>query len=147
MQRDATGGGGAPTDRLAGEAQTIGSLVAGVIKDLQDLVRAEIQLAKTEIKEDAAAAGKAVGAMVVGGLVGLVGFVFLMLALTYGLATWLPLWVSALIVAVALLVVAAILALWGKKELGAASLAPEQTIATLKEDQRWAKQQIRSVKR
>ena len=136
-----------PGERLAGEAQSIGGLVSGVIKDLQDLVRAEIQLAKTEIKEDATVAGKAVGAMVAGGLVGLVGFIFLMAALMYGLAVWLPLWASALIVAALLLVVAAVLAMWGKKELAARNLAPEQTIATLKEDQQWAKQQINSVKR
>jgi len=136
-----------PGDRLASEAQSIGGLVSGVIKDLQDLVRAEIQLAKTELKEDATAAGKAVGAMVAGGLFGLVGFIFLMLALTYGLATWLPMWVSALIVAVLLFVVAAVLALWGKKGLSSTKLGPEQTIATLKEDQQWAKQQISSVKK
>ena len=136
-----------PGDRLASEAQSIGGLVSGVIKDLQELVRAEIQLAKTEIKEDATAAGKAVGAMVAGGLVGLVGFIFLMLTLVYVLDIWLPLWVSALIVAAVLLVVAAVLALWGKNQLAATKLGPEQTIATLKEDQEWAKQQINSVKR
>ncbi len=136
-----------PADRLVDEAHGIGSLVGGVIKDLQDLLRAEIQLAKTELKEDAMVAGKAIGAMAAGGVVGLVGFVFLMLALTYGLATWLPLWVSALIVAVLLFVVAAVLALWGKNKLAATTLGPEQTIATLKEDQQWAKQQISSVKK
>ncbi|MBA3415925.1 MAG: phage holin family protein [Chloroflexia bacterium] len=139
--------GDRPGDRLAGEAQSIGALVGGVIKDLQDLVRAEIQLAKTELKEDATAAGKAAGAMAIGGVFGLIGFIFLMLALTYGLATWLPMWVSALIVAALLLVVAAVLALWGKKELAATKLGPEQTIATLKEDQQWAKQQLSSVKK
>lgn len=137
-------GGG---ERLKQEAEGIGSLVSGVVKDLQDLFRAEIQLAKTELKEDAQATGKAAGAMVAGGVVGLVGFVFLMLAATYALALALPLWLSALIVAVVLIVVAAVLALWGKKELAATKMGPEQTIATLKEDQAWAKQQISSVKR
>jgi CHASE3 domain sensor protein len=145
------GGSGVPNDnpgaRLTDEAQGIGALVGGVIKDLQELLRFEIQLAKTELKEDATAAGKGAGAMVVGGLIGLIGFIFLMLALTYGLATRLPMWASALIVAVLLFVVAAVLALWGKKELAATKLGPEQTIATLKEDQQWAKQQISSVKK
>ncbi len=139
--------GESPGKRLTSEAQGIGTLVGGVIKDLQDLLRAEVQLAKTELKEDAMAAGKAVGAMVGGGLFGLIGFIFLMLALTFGLATWLPLWASALIVAVLLFIIAAVLALWGKKELAATKLGPEQTIATLKEDQEWAKQQINSVRK
>lgn len=136
-----------PGERLAGEAQSIGGLVNGVIKDLQDLVRAEIQLAKTELKEDAQATGKAAGAMVAGGLVGLIGFIFLMLTLMYALANVLPMWASALVVAVLLFVVAAVLALWGKNQLAATKLGPEQTIETLKEDQAWAKQQISSVKR
>lgn len=138
---------GPPTERLQREAESLGTLVSGVVQDLQDLVRAEIRLAKTELKEDAAAAGKAVGSMVAGGVVGLVAFIFLMLAVTYLLAIWLPLWVSAGIVALALGVVAAILVVSGKNKLSQTNLAPEQTIATLKEDQEWAKRQINSVKR
>lgn len=137
-------GGG---ERLKHEAEGIGSLVSGVVKDLQDLFRAEIALAKTELKEDAQATGKAAGAMVGGGVVGLVGFIFLMLAATYALAMALPMWASALIVAAALIVVAAVLVMWGKKELAATKMGPEQTIATLKEDQAWAKQQISSVRK
>lgn len=139
-------GDGGP-ERLKQEAEGIGALVSGVVKDLQDLFRAEIQLAKTELKEDAAATGKAAGAMVAGALVGLIGFIFLMLAATYALDEVLPGWLAALIVAVALLAVAAVLALWGKKELAATKMGPEQTIATLKEDQAWAKRQISSVRK
>lgn len=129
------------------EAQGIGALVSGVVSDLQDLFRAEIKLAKTELKEDAQATGKAAGAMVGGGVIGLLGFVFLLLAVMYALALVLPMWASALIVAVVLFVVAAGLVMWGKKELSAAKLGPQQTIATLKEDQQWARQQISSVRK
>jgi len=134
-------------ERLKSEADSLGTLVSGVLSDLQELVRAEMALARTEIKEDAQEAGKAVGAMVAGGIVGLVGFIFLMLAVTYALALVLPLWASALIVAAVLLIVAAVVAMWGKKQLGASNLAPEQTIESLKEDSEWAKRQIKSVKR
>ena len=47
----------------------IGSLISGTIKDLQELVRAEVQLAKTELKEDAAAAGRAVAVIAAGAVV------------------------------------------------------------------------------
>lgn len=139
--------GGAAGERLKSETEGIAALLAGVVRDLQELVRAEIALAKTEMKEDAQSAGKAVGAMVAGGLVGLVGFVFLMGAAMWALALVLPLWASALVVGVVLAAVAAALALWGKKELAAANMAPERTIETLKEDQAWARRQISSVKR
>jgi uncharacterized membrane protein YqjE len=134
-------------ERLKSETEGLGSLVSGVVSDLQELVRGEIALARTEIKEDAQAAGKAVGAMAAGGVLALVGFVFLMLAATYALALVLPLWASALIVAVFLLIVGAVAALWGKKQLDSANLGPDQTIESLKEDSEWAKRQINSVKK
>lgn len=134
-------------DAVREEAEGIGTLIAGLLKDLQDLVRAEVQLAKTEIKEDAVAAGRGIGFIAGGALIGLIGFVFLMLALTFFLDRWLALWVSALLVAALLIVVAAILVMSGRTQLSATNLIPEQTIATLKEDQEWAKQQISSVKK
>lgn len=134
-------------DSARDESEGIGSLIAGLLKDLQDLVRAEVQLAKTELKEDATAAGRGIGFIAGGGLIGLVGFIFLMLALTYFLNRWLAEWLSALLVGAVLVGIAAILFFNGRDKLSAASLTPDQTIATLKEDQEWAKQQINSVKR
>ena len=125
----------------------IGPLIAGLLQDLQDVVRAEIQLAKTELKEEATAAGRGLAAIAAGAVVGLVGFLVLMLAVAYLLAVWLPLWVAAGIVGLALLVVAAILALSGKRALSAANLKPEQTLESLKEDAAWASRQIDSAKR
>ena len=132
---------------MPGAPEGLGSLISGVVKDLQDLLRGEIRLAKTELKEEATSAGKGIGYIAAGAFVGLVGFIFLMLAATWLLDKWVQQWLAAGIVAVALLVVAAILAQLGRSTLRAASFKPEQTIETLKEDQEWAKQQINSVKR
>lgn len=134
-------------DSARGEAEGLGTLISGLLKDLQDLVRAEVQLAKTELQENATAAGRAIAMIAGGALVGLVGFIFVMLAVTYGLNHWFPDWVSALIVGVVLALVALMLVMNGTSKLSAASLKPDQTIETLKEDQAWAKQQINSVKR
>ena len=125
----------------------IGSLIAGLIGDLQEIVRGEVRLAKAELREDATTMGRGVAMLAAGAFVGLVGFIFLMLALTYLLDKTFQLWISAGIVAVGLLVLAAILAMVGKNRLSAANLKPEQTIESLKEDREWAKQQISSVKR
>ncbi len=139
-----TSGSGASSE--GGEG--IGSLVSGLLKDLQDLVRAEIQLAKTELKEDATGAGKGIGAIGAGVFVGLVGFFYLIFAVIHLLDKALEeLWLSAGIVSLVLLAIAAMLALSGRKKLQASSLKPDQTIETLKEDQQWAKQQISSVKK
>ena len=133
--------------QLSGAPEGLGSLISGIIKDLQDLLRAEVQLAKTEVKEDATAAGKAIAFIAAGAFVGLVGFIFLIQAIVWILDEFMNDWLAATIVAVALLAIAAILALSGKNKLSATNLKPEQTIETLKEDQQWAKQQINSAKR
>ncbi len=125
----------------------LGSLVTGIVEDLQGIVRGEVLLAKTELKEDVSKLGKAAGALVAGALIGLVGFIFLMLAVTYLIATQLDMWLSAGIVAVALLLIAGILVMSGKKAMSAASLKPDETIDSLKEDQQWANQQIKSVRK
>ena len=147
--QDARSGGDGPGGRyqLAGAPEGLGALISGVIKDLQDLLRAEVQLAKTELREDATGIGKALAFIAAGAFVGLVGLIFLIQAIVWILDEFLNDWLAATIVAVALLVIAAILALSGKNKLSATNLKPEQTIETLKEDQQWAKQQINSVKR
>ncbi|HYI25804.1 MAG TPA: phage holin family protein [Thermomicrobiales bacterium] len=133
-----------PVGGAAGD-QGLGSLVSGIVEDLQNIVRGEVRLAKTEMKEEASAMGRAAASIVAGALVALVGFIFLMLGVTYLINQSLEMWLSAGIVGVALLVIGGILAMIGKNRLQAASLKPTQTIDSLKEDQQWANQQIKSV--
>ena len=128
-----------------GSPDSIGAMLGGLIKDLQDLVRGEVALAKAEIKEDVSSAGKGVAAIAVAAIFGLTGFIFLMLGLTYLLNIWMRMWIAASIVGVLLIVVAAVLGMSGKKKLSATSLKPDQTIDSLKEDKQWAKAQISSV--
>lgn len=145
---DARGGDGTGGRyQLAGAPEGLGSLISGVIGDLQDLLRAEVKLAQTEIKEDASAAGKALAFIAAGAFIGLVGLIFLIQAIVWILDEFVNDWLAATIVALVLLAIAAILALSGKNKLSATSLKPQQTIETLQEDQQWAKQQINSAKR
>ena len=125
----------------------LGSIVSGIVKDLQEIVRGEVKLAKTEIREDVSAMGKGAASIAAGGIVAFVGFVFLMLSATFALSKWVEMWIAALIVAVALLLIGAILAMSGKKKLSASSLKPTESMESLKEDQAWASQQIKSVKK
>ena len=135
-------------DRSA-EGEGLGTLVADLIGDLQEIIRGEVRLAKAELRQDAQTMARAAGLLAAGSFLALVGFVFLMLAVAYVLHEEADLdrWVAVGIVALALLVVGAILALVGKNRLSAANLKPEQTIDSLKEDREWAKHQISSAKR
>jgi len=128
-----------------GTGESIGSILSGLLADLQGLVRGEMALARAEIREDVSTVGRAVGSLAVAAFLGLTGFIFLMLGATYLLNIWMRMWVAAAIVGGILLLVALVLGLGAKNRLSAANLKPDQTIASVKETKEWAKQQINSV--
>lgn len=134
-------------DTLSQGAQGLGSVVSGIVEDLQGIVRGEVQLAKTELKEDATQMGKGAGMIAAGVFFGLVGFIFLMLALTYLLDKWMSLWMAAGIVGLLLVIIAAVLAMAGKSQISSVNPAPEQAIESVKEDKEWASRQMKSVKK
>jgi uncharacterized membrane protein YqjE len=128
----------------AGTGESIGSILGGLLNDLQGMVRGEIALARAEVKEDVSTMGRAVAEMAAAAFLGLTGFIFLMLGATYLLNIWMRMWIAAAIVGAVLLVVAAILGMNGKGKLSATSLRPDLTIDSMKETTEWAKQQISS---
>jgi uncharacterized membrane protein YqjE len=146
-QRNATDGLMPSSDSNPTPSQGVGSLVSGVIDDLQSLVRGEVQLAKTELKEDAREIGSGAAMIAAGALVGLVGFIFLMLGVTYLLNKSIEMWLAAGIVGLVLIALAAIVAMSGKGKLSAANLKPQQTIDSMKENKEWANRQIKSVRK
>ena len=86
-------------DSAAGQ-QSLGDLVSGAAKDVSQLVRYEISLAKSELKMDARRIGIAAALAVVGLFVGCLLVVLLCFAFAYGLnAAGIWLWASFLIVA------------------------------------------------
>jgi hypothetical protein len=80
--------------------QSLGDLVAGAAKDMSQLVRYEVSLAKSELKMDARRLGVAAALAVVGLFVGCLLVVLLCFAFAYGLnAAGIWLWAAFLIVA------------------------------------------------
>lgn len=134
-----------PDIRPAGTGQSLGDTVTGIVEDLQNIVRGEVQLAKTELKEEASQIGKGAGMIGAAIFLALVGFIFLMLAVTYLLSKTMDMWIAAGIVALVLLIIGAILGMAGKKQIDEANLVPEKTIDSLKEDKEWASRQMNSV--
>jgi hypothetical protein len=117
---------------------SLGELVATATRDLSSLVRQEVALARVEIKRDVVAAGKGAGMFGGAGFAGVLGLVFLSVAAAYALGEVVPLGAGFLIVGAVYLLVAGVLALGGKKNLGRMS-PPTRTIETLKDDAAWAK--------
>ncbi len=124
---------------------SFGELFKKLSAETSALIRQEMALAKAELSEKGKEAGKGAGLFGGAGVVGLLAAGALTAAIILVLATFLPEWVAALIVAVVYGAVAAVLALRGKQEIKqAAPPVPEQTIETTKEDVAWAKTRARS---
>ena len=121
--------------------KSLGDLLADLGRELGELVRAEIALARVELTDRASRLGRDAGMLVAGGLVAYAGFLVLLGAITLALALLLPLWLSALIVAVVVMAAGGLLVQRGLADLKRANLAPTRTIATLRQDVEWAKEQ------
>jgi len=138
MNTDQSGIASQPPEGNQGPSQ-MGSAISGMLKGtvsslgdtVRTLVRSEVEMAKTELKQEASQVGKAGGMIAGGGVLGLTGFVFLMFGLTHLLGRKLPLWVSASLVGSALIAVAGLLGASGRTRLQDASLKPDQAIESL----------------
>ncbi|MGI8856322.1 MAG: phage holin family protein [Thermomicrobiales bacterium] len=125
------------------DERSLGELFGDLARETSTLVRQEVQLAKTEMTQKATAVGKDVGFLAVGGAVAYAGLLALIATFIIILGTvGLPWWLAALIVTVIVLGVGGFLVQRGLTALKHETMAPEQTIQTLKEDRQWAKEQM-----
>ncbi|CAG7571630.1 putative superfamily III holin-X [Barrientosiimonas humi] len=117
-------------DRTNGSERTLGQLVADATTDMSGIVRGEIDLVKVEMKAEAQKAGKGGAMLAAAGVVALYMLGFLLTAGAWGLyAAGLSRWLSFLIVALVLGVVALVLALVGRSQLKKMQGGPKKTIA------------------
>jgi len=120
---------------------SLGELFTDLTREMTALIRQEATLASTELSRKVTLAGRSVGMLALGGFVVYAGFLAMMAAGIIILAHFIEWWVAALIVG---LIVAGGGYLLVRRSLDALrhlDLAPRQTVATLKEDLAWAKDQ------
>lgn len=99
------------------DGRSIGELLADVSGNLSTLLQQEIALAKAEVRQSGARAGKGVGMFAGAALGGLLFLVFLSVSAWWGLGRAIGNEWSALVVAASWAIVAGALALAGRKEL------------------------------
>jgi hypothetical protein len=122
----------------AGET-SIGELIGNISSDLSQLFRQEVELAKTEIRQEATKAGKAAGMLGVAGFAGYLAVVLLSFAAVFGLANVMDGGWAALIVAAVWAAIGAVLYAAGRKRLKTVDPMPRRTVDTIKEDAQWLK--------
>jgi hypothetical protein len=113
--------------------ETLGALFATASRDLSALVRSEIELAKTELRQEVMTGVKGGAMFGAAAFLSLLAVVLLSIALAQGLIELgvVP-WLAYLIITVFYLLVAGVLVLVGKRAMSRVG-PPERTIRTSKE--------------
>ncbi|MEV4192999.1 phage holin family protein [Streptomyces toxytricini] len=128
----------APAHRQAAEP-SIGDLVEAIGQDVSGLVRTEIALAKAELTQEFAKAGKAGGMLGGAGYAGHMAMLFGSLTAVFAMANVIHIAWAALIVTALWAAIGAALYVSGRAGWRNVHLKPEQTVESLKEDARWAR--------
>lgn len=112
---------------------TVRELITSAAADVAALISAQIELAKAEIRQSMKQAGSAFGLMIGAGVLAFLALIFLLVTIAYGLvALGLPVWAGFGIVTLALIIIAVILGLLGKRHADKVQ-APERTLAQLEQ--------------
>jgi len=128
--------------------ESVPELVKDLSRDISDLVRQEIELARAEMMEKGKQAGIGVGMVGGAALMAAAALGGSMATMIIVLDLWMPLWLAALITTVLYGAVAAVLALRGRDELKQTGAPiPEKAKESIKEDIQWAKTRAQSNSR
>lgn len=119
-------------------------LIKSVSELVPRLVKEELALGKMELQEKGKRAGAGAGLFGAAGVLAWFGIGALIAAAVLGLANAVDAWLASLIVAVVLMIIAGILGLIGKSQISkAVPPAPQEAIASTKEDVRVVKESAR----
>jgi uncharacterized membrane protein YqjE len=130
-------------DRSRSDGRSIKQILQDIVNHVNDIIRSEVRLAKTEVRQDVTRFAKAGTWIGVAGLLALYALGFILLSAVYALQGVMPSWLAALLVGLAVGIVAATLYLMGRKKLAQASLRPDKTIQTLEDNVTWFKRQTK----
>jgi len=125
----------------APDARPLGELFSDLMREITTLVRSEMSLARAEMGAKMSRVQRHVGGIVAGGVIALVGLftlaAFLVLVLV---RAGMPAWASALVVGGAMTAIGSVAAMRALTALRQESLAPTETIESLKETTAWKSQ-------
>ena len=128
---------------MADSDRSIAHMVSDIIGDVQQIVRAEVRLARAEIREELGKAKRGVMFLAAGAVVVMMAFGVGLLAAVYALALVWPSWAAALTVAGVVAIVGIAVLAAGLKQMKDVTLTPERTVSTIKENIQWAKTRTR----
>jgi hypothetical protein len=123
--------------------RSITALLSDLASETILLIRQEMALLKAELSEKFSRVGQGATALGAGALIAFSGWLVLLAAAVLGLATVVPAWLAALIVALLVLAIGGALVYIGKSRFDADSLTPRRTLRSLREDEAWLRERLR----
>jgi uncharacterized membrane protein YqjE len=141
------------TDELAPrtDAENLPTLFSRLGEDVMDLFNSQLALFKVEIKEEASAYARNITMIAVGAVIATIGFALLNVAVAFGVST---LFARAnfsqpasyalgfVVTGVFYVLVGAIVVLMMKNRLSNQELVPSRTVAELRKDKQWLKNEL-----
>ena len=126
------------------ESRGIGDLLGDLGQQVSTLVRKEIELARVEVTSSAKSLGGGAAMVGAGAAVLYAGLLVLLAAVVLGLIdAGLDPWLSALIVAVVVLAIGGVVTAMGVNRIRETDLAPKETVATVRENVEYVKEQVK----
>jgi uncharacterized membrane protein YqjE len=125
------------------DERTLPEVMNHIVGNIQEIIGAEFQLAKTEIEEEMSKASAPAATLGAGLVISFFALGFLLLAAVYALSIVIAAWLAALLVGVTLTARGIALISSGAKKLKEVNILPEKTADSLKENMQWAKNQIK----
>jgi uncharacterized membrane protein YqjE len=112
-----------------------------IMRNVQEIIRAEVRLAKAEIREEASEAVSSMVWVMVGAVCAAFAMTFLLWTVVYAVGLVWPMWAATLVVAAVLGLAGAVMLSSGIHRMKHVSPTPERTVETIKENVAWVKQQ------
>ena len=120
----------------------ISQIIQDILRHVGEIIRSEIRLVQTEMRQDFQDVKKAGTYLVGAGIAGMFALGFLLLAAVYGLSLVMPPWLAAISVGAVLAIAGALLLSKGLHMLNASSMKPDRTIQSMEDNLKWFKKRV-----
>ena len=123
--------------------RSIATVLGDIVGNIQHIVRAEMQLARVEVRGEISKIAHGAMLLAIAALVAVLGVGVLLLAAVYALQLVIAPWAAAAVVGLCTITVASLCAAIGAKRLRLVTLPPPKAVESVQETYKWAKTQTK----
>ena len=113
------------------DSRSLGQLFQDLVKDIATVIQQEVRLTRAEMSGKLSGVARPLGFVVAGGLLAYAGFLAIVAAIVILVHALLPLWASALLVGVLVVLAGWMLIQSGLQQVKRQDMLPRQAIASL----------------